>query len=70
MKDFRHAFATMLGNTPMAEAYKKYLMGQSPGKTALNAYTHINQLREQFRAGVNHVWPVLIEAIQRRVQDV
>jgi hypothetical protein len=70
LKDFRHAFATMLGNTPIAEAYKKYLMGQSPGKSALNAYTHLNQVRDQFQAGVKHGWPVLIEAIQRRVQEI
>ena len=27
LKDFRHGFATMVGNSPMSEAYKKYLMG-------------------------------------------
>jgi hypothetical protein len=70
LKDFRHAFATMLGNTPMAEAYKKYLMGQSPGKAALNAYTHLTLLREQFQAAVNSAWPALIAAIRRRVQEV
>ena len=69
LKDFRHAFATMLGNTPMAEPYKKYLMGQSPGKAALNAYTHLTHLREQFQAAVNDAWQALIEAIQRRMHQ-
>ena len=69
LKDFRHAFATMLGNTPMAEPYKKYLMGQSPGKAALNAYTHLTHLREQFQAAVNDAWPALIEAIRRRLHQ-
>lgn len=70
LKAFRHAFATMLGNTPMAEAYKKYLMGQAPGRAALNAYTHLNQLREQFQSSVNQAWPALIRAIRRRTQEV
>jgi hypothetical protein len=40
-------FATILGSTSTAEAYKKYLMGQAPGRAALNAYTHLNELRPQ-----------------------
>lgn len=70
LKGFRHAFATMLGNTPMAEAYKKYLMGHSPGRSALIAYTHLNQLCEQFRQSATHAWPTLIEAIRQRTQEV
>lgn len=31
LKDFRHLFCTTLGNTPMPEGYRRYLMGQSPG---------------------------------------
>jgi hypothetical protein len=53
----------------MAEAYKKYLMGQSPGRAALNAYTHLTQLREQFRAAVAREWPEVIAAVQRRARD-
>jgi hypothetical protein len=70
LKDFRHVFATMLGGTPMSEAYKKYLMGQSPGKAALNAYTHLTQVREQFQAAINHAWPRLIETILGRMVAV
>jgi hypothetical protein len=70
LKDFRHAFATMLGNTSMSEAYKKYLMGQSPGKAALNAYTHLNQLHEQFRKSVTESWPALIEAVLARTKSL
>ena len=65
LKDFRHAFATMLGNSPLAEAYKKYLMGQSPGPAALHAYTHLNQLREQFQAAVGGAWAELLAAINQ-----
>jgi integrase len=63
LKDFRHLFATMLGNTPMAEAYKKYLLGQSVGRAALMAYTHLNELRQQYTAAVRRAWAPLVEAI-------
>jgi len=67
LKDFRHLFATMVGNTPMAGPYKKYLLGQSPGKAAILAYTHLNQLRQQFTYAVNSEWPTLVDAIKSRV---
>lgn len=70
LKDFRHLFATMIGNTPMAEAYKKYLLGQSPGKSAILAYTHLNQLRKEFAAAINREWPALLEAINLRTRHV
>ena len=38
--------------------------------TGIYELRQASQLREQFQASVNHVWPVLIEAIQRRVQEV
>jgi hypothetical protein len=63
LKDFRHLFATMLGNTPMAEAYKKYLLGQSVGRAALAAYTHLNELRQQYDTAVRGAWTPLVEAI-------
>lgn len=66
LKDFRHLFATMLGNSPMAEAYKKYLLGQSPGRAAILAYTHLNQLRQQFADAVIREWPALVAAINDR----
>jgi integrase len=69
LKDFRHSFATMLGNSPMAEAYKKYLMGQSPGRAALNAYTHLNQIREQFSTAVHREWPSLLQVITDALQS-
>jgi hypothetical protein len=69
LKDFRHLFATMLGNTPMAEAYKKYLLGQSVGRTALMAYTHLNELRLQYGASVRRAWTPLVEAILQRLHE-
>jgi integrase len=70
LKDFRHGFATMLGNTSMAEAYKKYLLGHAPVRAALNAYTHLTQLREQFQTSINQAWPALIDSIRRRSREV
>lgn len=70
LKDFRHGFATMLGNSPMADAYKKYLMGHSPGRSALMAYTHLNQLREQFTNAIFQEWPALLETIRRKSEQI
>ncbi len=70
LKDFRHLFATTIGNTPMAEAYKKYLLGQAPGKAAILAYTHLNQLRQQFADAINREWPALVDAIKGQVHVV
>jgi hypothetical protein len=70
LKDFRHLFATMVGNTPMAEAYKKYLLGQSVGRESIMAYTHLNQLRRQYTEAVRREWTPLIEAILMRVREL
>jgi hypothetical protein len=69
LKDFRHLFGTTLGNTPMAEAYKKYLLGQSVGRTALMAYTHLNKLQEQYAAAVRREWMPLVEVILQRLVE-
>jgi integrase len=66
LKDFRHGFATMLGNSPLADHYVKYLMGHSPGRAALTAYTHLNQLREQFSNAIRQQWPALLVTIRQR----
>jgi hypothetical protein len=67
LKDLRHLFATALGNSAMPEAYRRYLLGQAPGRAAVVAYTHINQLREQYTAAVCREWTPLIEAINQRL---
>jgi hypothetical protein len=69
LKDLRHLFATTLGNTPMPEGYRRYLMGQSPGKAAVVAYTHLNQLREQYAEVVRGAWAPLADAVARRLAD-
>jgi len=68
LKDFRHLFCTTLGNTPMPEGYRRYLMGQSPGTAAAVAYTHLTQLRQQYENAVVCEWSPLIEAINQQLK--
>ncbi len=70
LKDLRHLFATTLGNSAMSEAYRRYLMGQNPGKAAVVAYTHLNQLCEHYTKAVRSEWTPLVEAILRRLAEV
>ena len=48
IKDFRHLAATCLENAGMPEHYRKFLLGQSPGRAAIVTYTHLNAIREKF----------------------
>lgn len=67
-ESFRHGFATLLGNTLLAEAYKKYLPGQSVGRAALMACTHLNDVRQQYATAVRRAWTPLVEASLQRLQ--
>ena len=69
LKDWRHLFATTLGNTAMPEAYRRYLMGHAPGRAAIFAYTHLNQLRQHYGDAVSREWTPLIAVINRRLSD-
>jgi hypothetical protein len=61
LKDFRHLFNTSMQNAGMPEFYRRYLLGQSPGRSALVNYTHLNDLRNQYERAVNTVYrPLLI----------
>jgi hypothetical protein len=70
LKDLRHLFATTLNNAALPESYRRYLMGQSPGKAALVAYTHLNELRQHFTAAAGRVWQPLLTALSQRGQAV
>jgi hypothetical protein len=70
LKDFRHLFCTALGNAAMPEGYRRYLMGHAPGKAAAVAYTHLNELRQQYARVVECEWSPLVEAVNRRVQEL
>jgi len=61
LKDFRHLFNTSMQNAGMPEFYRRYLLGQSPGRSALVNYTHLNDLRNQYERAVNTAYrPLLI----------
>jgi hypothetical protein len=70
LKDLRHLFATTLGNTPMPEGYRRYLMGQAPGNAAVVAYTHLNELRRHYAEALRREWVPLLAAINRRLDDL
>ena len=70
LKDFRHLVATCLENAGMPEHYRKFLLGQSPGRAAIVTYTHLNAIREQFDAAVGSVIHPLVEAIERRIAEL
>lgn len=70
LKDFRHLFATCLENAGMPEHYRKFLMGQSPGRAAIVTYTHLNEVRQRFHDAVHKTLCPLVEVIERRSLDL
>ena len=66
LKDLRHLFATTLNNAGVPEGYVRYLMGHAPGKAALVAYTHLDQLRRHYSAALEQEWAPLLDAINHR----
>jgi integrase len=70
LKDFRHLFATALGNAGMPEHYRKFLLGQSPGRAAIVTYTHLNEIRHHFEEAINKRLRPLVAAIERRSHDL
>jgi hypothetical protein len=70
LKDMRHLFATAMTNASLPEAYRRYLMGQSPGKAAIGAYTHLNELRRHFAEAVRREWQPLLDAVRERLRAV
>jgi len=69
IKDFRHLFATCLENCGMPEHYRKFLMGQSPGRAAIVTYTHLNEIRQRFGEAVDKTLRSIVDAIQRQGRD-
>jgi hypothetical protein len=70
LKDLRHLFATTLGNTAMPEGYRRYLMGHAPGKAAVVAYSHLNELRRHYVEAVRREWTPLLDSINLRLREV
>jgi hypothetical protein len=67
LKDLRHLFATTINNAAMPEPYRRFLMGQSPGKAAIVAYTHLNELQRHYTQAVQREWTPLVGAILQQV---
>ena len=70
LKDFRHLFATCLENAGMPEHYRKFLMGQSPGRAAIVTYTHLNEIQQRFDEAVRRQFQPVIDAVVQRTQDL
>ncbi len=70
LKDFRHLFSTCLQNAGMPEFYRKFLMGQSPGRAAIVGYTHLNQLRERYLETVERQLQPLVNGLEKRVEQL
>jgi hypothetical protein len=66
LKDLRHLFATNLENSGVGQYYRVYLLGQSPGRTPIATYTHINELRAQFQTALDQSLRPIVDAIERR----
>jgi hypothetical protein len=67
VKDLRHLFATTMNNAGMPEGFRRYLLGQAPGRAAIVAYTHLNELQKHYAAAVQSEWSPLVEVINNQV---
>ena len=47
----------------MPEHYRKFLLGQSPGRAAIVTYTHLNEIRRRFEEAVQRQFQPLVDAI-------
>lgn len=69
LKDFRHLFSTCLENAGVPEFYRRYFMGQSPGKAPIVTYTHLNELQKQYGNAVRGgLAPLAAAAADRAAQ--
>jgi hypothetical protein len=59
-----------MNNASMPEGYRRYLMGQAPGKAAVVAYTHLSDLARHYREAVLREWQPLVGAILRRLSEL
>lgn len=49
LKDLRHLCQTCLDNGGLTLSERQYLLGQSMGRAAINAYLHLNKLAEHYQ---------------------
>lgn len=53
-----------------AEAYRRNLMGQSPGKAAIVTYTHLNELRRHYVDGMRKEMQPVITAVKQKIGPI
>jgi integrase len=70
VKDFRHLFSSLLENAGVPEFYRRYLMGQSPGKAAIVNYTHLNKVKEHYEQAVRREFGPITNAIDKRAREL
>ena len=72
LKDFRHLYSTCLENAGVPEFYRRYLLGQSPGRAAIVTYTHLNKIKEHYQRAIDTELKPLVEAVacRRRELDI
>jgi hypothetical protein len=70
LKDFRHLFSTCLENAGVPEFYRRYFMGQSPGRTPIVTYTHLNELQQQFAKAAQCGLAPLTAAVADRIAKI
>lgn len=70
VKDFRHLFSSLLENAGVPEFYRRYLMGQSPGKAAIVHYTHLNQVKEHYERAAEQEFGSICKAIEKRARQL
>jgi hypothetical protein len=54
----------------MPEFYRRYLMGQSVGRTAIVNYTHLNEIRQRFEEAVERQFQSLVDVVARRTSEL
>jgi hypothetical protein len=59
-----------MNNAAMPEAYRRFLMGQAPGKAAIVAYTHLSELARHYAEAVSREWMFVVEAILKRTHQL
>lgn len=69
-KDFRHLFATLMENAGMPENYRRYLLGHSPGRAPIVAYTHLNEVRQRYQEAVEAQLQPIVRAVVTRCQEL
>lgn len=69
LKDLRHLFSTSMENAGVPEFYRKFFMGQSPGRAPIVGYTHLNRLEEQYMKLLETEFAPIVAAINERLSS-